>query len=68
MASALNSRHPDFRYLYNSNHKIKNDKIDLIGEKEMKEIDKGWKTFWYRRGRAVPPRVGTRSIGDFDMV
>ena len=62
------SRHPDLRYLYNSHHKIKNDKIDLIGAKEMKQIDEGWKYFWKRRGKVVPPKVGTRFIGDFDII
>ena len=64
---ALHARHPDFRYIYNSNHKLKDDKFEWLGKEERKQINKAWKLFWKRRGRVSPPRVGKKHYGDFDI-
>jgi len=59
-----NTRHKDFRYLYNSNHKIKTNKYYLIADKEIRMIDKGWRSFWKRRGMTPPP-VSDTQLGNF---
>lgn len=63
------SRSTEYRNLFRANPvKPKVDSTyDMTSLAGKKLIDKGWKTFWRKRGYDKPPRVSDQHLGEFEL-
>lgn len=63
------SRSKEYRNLFRAIAvKPKVDKsYDVTTLEGKKIIDKGWKTFWRKRGYEEPPKVSDQHLGEFEL-
>lgn len=69
----LHARPKAYRNLYNAkrvtNREEAESALEIAYDKQTAAmVDKGWKTFWEKRGISKPPHVSAKQIGIFDIL